>query len=215
TQMVNIIECAFAPAQIDQILDCCDKIFVGQYSLSRIDVDSELLVNFVTADAPKIVFLGIEKESFEQSAGISHRRWVAWTKAPINVLQCLFLVVGRIFSKRLHNCVVVRDVDYLHLVNLERHNLANSRQSERFKRARDRYFTVPDIRDKHLGSQLLFIKFLAQLQVLNVVEKLDDLFVGTVTQRTQERSSEKLSTPLASIEINIKKISRIKLHLDP
>ena len=93
--------------------------------------------------------------------------------------------------------------------------MANSRQSERFERARHRHLTISDVRNKHLGGQLLFIEFLAQLQVLDVIKELDDLFVGPVTQRTQERRGEKLSAPLAPIEINVKKISRIKLHLNP
>ena len=76
----------------------------------------------------------------------------------------------RIFSQRLNDGVIGRDVDHFHLVNLECDNLANSRQGERFERARHRHFTIPDICSKHLGRELLFIKFLAQLQVLDVVE---------------------------------------------
>src|SRR5262245_41966391 len=213
--MIDIVEGAFASPQIDQIFDCRDKIFVGQDPFRRIDVDPEFLVNLVAADASKVIFLGIEKESFEQSAGVGYRRRIAWTKAPVNIFKCLFLVVRWIFSKRLYDCVIVLYVDYFHLVKLECHDLANSRQSQRFERARHRHFTVTDIRGKHLGGQLLFIEFLAQLEVLDVVEKLDDLFVGAVAQRTQERSGEKLSTPLASIEVNVKKISGIKLHFNP
>ena len=117
--MVDIVERAFAPTQIDQILDCRDKIFVSQNTFGRIDVDSEFLINFVTADASEIIFFGIKKEPFQQSAGVGHRRGIARAKAPVNVLQRLFLVMRRIFSKRLHDCVIVRDVDYFHLVNLE------------------------------------------------------------------------------------------------
>ena len=40
-KVVNVIERAFAPSQIDQILDRCDKVFVGQDALGRIDVNPE------------------------------------------------------------------------------------------------------------------------------------------------------------------------------
>ena len=62
--MINIIEGAFAAAQIDQILNCRDEIFVGQDPLGGIDVDPQFLINLVTADAPKIIFFWIEKQPF-------------------------------------------------------------------------------------------------------------------------------------------------------
>ena len=43
-EMIDVIERAFAAAQIDQILDRGDEILVGQNALAEIDVDSELLV---------------------------------------------------------------------------------------------------------------------------------------------------------------------------
>ena len=63
--MVNVIKRAFAPPQIDQILDRRDKVFVGQDALGRIDINPELLIDLVAADSAKIVFLRIEKESLE------------------------------------------------------------------------------------------------------------------------------------------------------
>ena len=62
--MIDIIETAFAAPQIDQVFDCSDKIFVCQNSLRWINVDSELLVNLVTAYAPEVVLLWIKEEPF-------------------------------------------------------------------------------------------------------------------------------------------------------
>ena len=43
-EMIDVIERAFAAAQIDQILDRGDEIFVGQNALAEIDIDAELLI---------------------------------------------------------------------------------------------------------------------------------------------------------------------------
>ena len=64
-KMIDVVERAFATAQIDQILDRGDKIFVGQDALAKIDVDPELLIDLVATDSAKIVFLRIEKESLQ------------------------------------------------------------------------------------------------------------------------------------------------------
>src|SRR5713101_3956019 len=214
-QVVDVVECALASAQIDQILDRRDEIFVGQNPLSGIDVDPEFLIDFIAADAPKIVFFRIEKEPFEQSACIRHGRRITGTKAPVNVLERFLLVMGRIFPKRLHDRVIVRNVDHFHLVNLERHDLADGRQSQRLERARYRHLAVTNLASEHFGGQLFFVEPLAQLQIFNVVKKFDDFFVRPITKRAKECGGEKLPAALAPIEINVKKISRIKLHLNP
>src|SRR5437870_11364350 len=100
--MVDVVKCALAPAQIDQILDRRDKIFVGQNPLSGIDIDPEFLIDFVAADALKIVFFWMKKEPFEQSAGIRHGWRITGAKAPVYVLERFFLVVRRLLPERLH-----------------------------------------------------------------------------------------------------------------
>jgi hypothetical protein len=44
--MIDVIERAFAAAQIDQVFDRGDEILVGQNALAEIDVDAELLIEF-------------------------------------------------------------------------------------------------------------------------------------------------------------------------
>ena len=214
-QVIDIVKSALAPAQVDQILDGRDKILIRQNTLTGIDVDPKFLIDFVAADASHIVFLWVEKEPFEQSARICHCRGIAGAQTPVNVFERFFLVVRRIFPKRLDDCVIVRNIDHFHLVNLQRHDLTNGRQGERLERARHRRLTITDLGRENFGGQLLFVEFFAQLEIFNVVKKLDYFFVRTVTEGAQERRGEKLPAALASIEINVKKISRIKLHLDP
>src|SRR6266498_1106435 len=213
--MIDIIESAFAPSQIDQVFDRSDEIFVGEDPLGRINVDPEFLIDLVTADPPEVVFLWIKEEPFQQSTRVGDSRWIARAKAAVNVLERFFLIVRRIFSKRFHDGVIVSNVDHCHLVNFKRHNLADGRQGERFKRTRHRYIAVADLRSQHFGGELLFVEFLAQLQGLDVVKKLDDVFVRSVAEGAQECGGKKLPAPLASVEINIKEVSRIKLDLNP
>ncbi len=113
-EVIDVVERAFAAAQTDQILDRADEILVGHDALAEIDVDPELLVDLVTANAAEIVFFRIEKETLQERFGVRHRRRIARTQLAINVLQRLFLVVRRIFLQRLHDGVVVRDVDHFY-----------------------------------------------------------------------------------------------------
>src|SRR5205814_605698 len=107
------------------------------------------------------------------------------------------------------------NIDHFHLVNLECHDLADCRQSERLERARHGNHAIADFRCEHFGGQLLFVQLVAQLKILDVVKEFNDFFVGAVAKRTQESSGEKFAPALASIKIDIKKIGSIKLHLNP
>src|SRR5712691_13153504 len=109
----------------------------------------------------------------------------------------------------------MRNIDDFNLANFQTHDLTNCRQSERFEGARDRDFAVADFHRQHLGSELFLVELLAQLEILDVVKKLDDFFVRAITERAQKRRREKLPAALATIEINIKQIGRIKLHFNP
>ena len=84
-KMIDVIQRAFAAAQVDQIFDRSDKIFVSQNSLGQIDIDAQLLVDLVTANAAEIIFLWIEKEALEERARVRHRRRVARAQPAVNV----------------------------------------------------------------------------------------------------------------------------------
>src|SRR4051812_23632988 len=143
--MIDIIQRAFATPQIEQILNRGDKIFVGQDALGSLDVNPELLIDFVTADPSKIILLGIEKESLEQSAGVRHGWRIAGAKAAVNILEGFFLIMRGIFSKRFYDRIVVRDIDDFHLVNIERHDLTDRGKSQRLKRARHGHLTIANL----------------------------------------------------------------------
>ena len=83
--MIDVVERAFAAAQIDQVFDRSDEIFVGQNSFGKIDIDPEFLIDFVTADATEIVFLRIEEQSLQQSARVGHGRRIPRAQSAVNI----------------------------------------------------------------------------------------------------------------------------------
>ena len=97
----------------------------------------------------------------------------------------------------------------------ERHDLADGGQGQRLEGARHGHFAVEHVRGQHLGRELLFVELLAQLQLLDVVEKLDDFFVRAVAERAEESRGEKFPAAFAAIEIDVKQVAGIELHFDP
>src|SRR3954452_6126154 len=154
TEMIDIIQRAFAAAQVDQIFDRANKILVRNDALTEIDVDPEFLVDLVTTDSTEIVFLRIEKESFQERLCVRDGRRIARAQLPINVFERLFLVVRRIFLERLHDGVVVRNVDDLYVLMAEPHDLANGGGRERLESARDRDLAVEDVGNEHFRREL-------------------------------------------------------------
>ena len=108
----------------------------------EIDVDAELLVDLVTADAAEVVLLRIEEETLEQSPRVRHGRRIARAETAIDILERFFLVVRRILLQRLDDGVVIRDIDDLHFLDAERHDLANRRLGQRLESARHGHFAV-------------------------------------------------------------------------
>ena len=214
-EMIDVIERAFATAQVDQIFDRRDEILVGQNAFPEINVDAEFLVELVTSNAAEIIFLWIKKESLQEGTRVRHGRRIARAQLAINVLERLFLVMRRILFQRLHDGVVMRDVDHLHLLMAERHNLANRSEGERLEGARDGHFTIEHVGREHLGRETFLVEFLAQLQLLDIVKKLDDLFVRSVTEGAEERGREEFPAAFAAIEIDVKQVAGVELHLDP
>src|SRR6476620_7376523 len=94
----------------------------------------EFLVQLIAPHSSEIVFLRIKKQSFQKSARIGHRWRIARAEPAVNILERFFLIVRRIFLQRLYHRVVRRNVDHLHFLDSKRHDLANSRERERFKR---------------------------------------------------------------------------------
>ena len=142
--------------RLNRYFDRGDEIFVGQNALVEIDLEAELLVDLVAADAAEIVILRIEEQPLEQRPGVRHGRRIARAEPAIDILERFFFVVRRIFLQRLDDGVVVRDVDHLHVFDARASDLADDRLGERLESARDTMpFAVEHVRDQHLASRVL------------------------------------------------------------
>jgi hypothetical protein len=100
-------------------------------------------------------------------------------------------------------------------MNVQRHDLPDGRQSQRLKSARDRHLTIANICGEHFAGELFFVEFVAKLQGLDVIKEFDDFLIRAIAQGSQKSRCEEFSTALATVEINVKQVSRIELHLDP
>src|ERR1051326_8257109 len=198
-EMIDIIEGAFAAAEVDEVLNRGDEIFVGQDALGKIDVDTELLIDLVTANATEIVFLRIKEQTLQQRTRIRNRRRITRTETTINIFERFFLIVRWILSQRFDDGVVIGNVDDLNFLDSEPDDLANRRERQRFKSAGDSDFTVAHFSSEDLGCEFFFIELLAQFQVLDIIEKLDDFLVRAVTERAEESRREEFPAALAAI----------------
>ncbi len=121
----------------------------------------------------------------------------------------------RIFAQRFDHGVVIGNVDDLHFLDPEAHDLANGRKGERLEGAGDSHFAVADFGGQNLGGEFLFVEFLAELQVLDVVEKFDDFLVRAVAEGAEESCRQKFPAAFPAIQIDVEQIGGIELHFDP
>ena len=120
-----------------------------------------------------------------------------------------------IFAKRFNDGVVIRNIDDLHFLDPKAHDLAHGRERQRLKRAGNGDFAIANFGGQDFGGEFLFVEFLAQLQVLDAIEKFDDFLIGAVTKRAQKSRSQKFPPAFAAVEIDVKQIGGIELDFDP
>src|SRR5687767_12789091 len=97
----------------------------------------------------------------------------------------------------------------------ERHDLANSRRSERFEGAGDGRLAIEHVGNQNLRREFFFTEFFTELEGLDVVKKFDDFFVGAIAESAQECSREEFPAAFAPIEVDIEQVARVELHFDP
>src|SRR4029077_228625 len=95
------------------------------------------------------------------------------------------------------------------------HDLTHSRERERLKRASNSDFAIAHFSGQNFGRKFFFVELLAQLQVLDVVEKFDHFLVRAVAESAQESGCQEFATAFASNEINVKQVCGVELRLDP
>src|SRR5205807_10627667 len=119
------------------------------------------------------------------------------------------------FAERFDDGVVVRNVDNLNFFDAQAHNLANGRQGEGLEGTSNRHLAVAHFGGQHFGREFLFIEFLAQLEVLDVVEEFDHFLVGTVTESAENIGGQEFAAAFAADEINVEQVRSVELHFGP
>ena len=129
--MVDIVEDTLPFLEIEKILGCCEEILTNHDALTGINVDTKLLIDFVTTNASKIVFLGIEEETFQKSAGIGSRGWITRAQLAIDVLEGGLFVKCKILLEGLNENLVFAGINDLHGLLTEGNKLANLDDAQR------------------------------------------------------------------------------------
>ena len=76
----------------------------------------------------------------------------------------------RIFLQRFYDRVVLGDVDDLHLLGSERHDLTHGREGEGLECPGHSHFAVAHFGRQHFGCEHFLVEFIAELQRLDVIK---------------------------------------------
>ncbi len=214
-KVIDVIEDPFPATQAEEIGHRDEEVISGDDALVLIHVEGKLLVDLVTTDAGKVVLLRIEEEALEKGAGVRHGRRIARAETAVDVLERLFLVLRGVLPEGLDEEVVVRGGDAGHRLHTERMELRDRRESERLVSLRYDHVPIKDIVEDDLVRELGLVDIGIDLELLDVVELLDNVFVGRVADGAEEGRRKKLAAAAAAIEVNIEEVVRVELHFHP
>ena len=213
--MVDIVEDTLPFLEIEKILGRSEEILPNHDALTGIDVDTKLLIDFVTTNASKIVFLGIKEETFQKSAGIGSRWWITRAQLAIDILEGRLFVECRILLEGLNENLVFAGINDLHSLLTEGNELANHSDGEGFVGAGHNKLTVLDILERHEGSKGLFVHLVADLELLNIVEVRNQITLGRISESAKESRCEELTAATTTVEVDVGEIVRVELNLKP
>ena len=214
-KVIDVVGHPLAAAKPDKILHRRDKILLRKNPLILADLEAELLVDFVASDAAEVVALRVEEQALEHAAGILDGRRITWAQLAVDILQGLVLVMGGILLQGLDNRIVILRVNDLDGLVPEPDQLADRGGGERLEGAGDGDFPVADVGDQNFRADLVLFELLAELEVLDGVEKFDNVLVRRMAESAQEGRGQKFAPPLAAVQIHVEEVARVKLHLDP
>ena len=86
-QVIDIVQHAFAAAQLDQVLQRGDHVFLGKRLGFLRDVQAELTVDLVAADGREVVAARVKEQLLEEGAGRGVGRGVAGANARVDFAQ--------------------------------------------------------------------------------------------------------------------------------
>ncbi len=218
TEVIDIVSRALALAEADDVLGGGDDVVVGQDAGGQVDVDAELLVDLVAADAAQVIALVVEEEALEQDLRVRDGRGIAGAEAAVDLLQRLVGVAGGVLLEALDDGVVVLDVDDLHGLLAELENLADDALGERLEGAGHDLILVggvADLADQHLGADAGIVELAVQLQILDRIEEADDLLVGVVAEGAEQGGDEELPAAFPTVEMDVEEVGGVEGDFHP
>src|SRR5579859_2112792 len=235
-EMVNVVERTFALLEPEQVLRRGNQIVFRQNARLFLVLQPELLVDFIAADAAQIIAFRVKEQTFEQRPGVRRGRRIPWTQPPVNILECLLLVFGRVFLKAFdHDALVQGRVHDLDFVDAQFGDLFDDGLRQRLERAGndEPLFFIHGVLNQNAVRQILKLLSFLDREFLNFIKQLDDFLIGATgllavilaladaafdiqkTQRAEERRRQKLPSAFLAVEINVKQVAGVKLRLVP
>ena len=222
--MINIIDRAITQLETKQILSCLYQVLLHQGTGTVVALQAKLLVDLVAPHTTEVVALGIEKQTLHERAGVGRSRRIAGAQAPVNFLQGLLFVVGRILGHAADNqALVARNIDDLDFLHTEFADTLYDRLGKWLKRTRynNALGRLDQITDEHLVLKIIHLIRLLGGDLFNLVKCIQQRGVaaGILTHqevdRTEKCGNQKLATTLLPVEINIQHVARVELCLKP
>ena len=106
------------------------------------------------------------------------------------------------------------EVEYLKLAKTDLRSVCQVDPSV-FHEVGDHEVPVLDVLEEHHRTELFLVHRFAELQLLDAVELLDELPLAGVAESPQKCGGQELAPTPAAIEVDVKKVVGVKLHLEP
>jgi hypothetical protein len=217
-EVIDVVHDADAALQADEVLGRGDDVGALEDALLELNLEAKLLVDLVAADAAEVVALRIEEQALEQGLGVRRGRRLARAEALVDLLQRFLLVAGRILLQRADDRALVdRRVDHAQgrdVVLLER---ANDRLRQRLEGPgeHDALLGIDRVFDEHERGHVFHVQRLGNLEVLDLVEKVQEIDVARVADRSEHRRDQELPATPTAVEIDVQQVVVVELHFQP
>ena len=217
-EVIDVVDDADAALEADEILGRGDDVTGLEDALLELDLEAELLVDLVAADAAEVVTLRIEEEALEEGLGVRGGRRLAGAQALVDFLEGFLFVARRIFLERTdEGAFVDGGVDHADRGDAVFLEGAHDLLRERFKRTRehDALLGIDRVFDEDERGNVLEVEGFGNFEVFDLVEEIQDIDVARVADSAEQRRDEEFATTTAAIEIDVEQIVVVELDFKP
>ena len=176
-EVIDIVEHPVSLAELEKITHGLNDIFLAKDAVIDLGIKAKLLLDLVTANATEVVAFGVKEETLEHASGILGCWRIAGTELAVNVLECLFLAVGRVALEGLDDRVVILGVDDLDRVVSGTDQIANDGGSQGLVGAGNDCVALADVGKQDLSTDFLLVELVRELQAFDLVEESCNLLV--------------------------------------